>query len=294
MKANGIGSVLIVDGEHVCGIFTERDLLTRVLARQLDPATTLMARVMTRNPDCLHPHDTIAFALHKMSHGHFRHIPLVDEAHRPVGIVSVKDVFWHLVRSVPKYPTEELMAARAEELMRWQLPGLDEFGLDHGREAETDKVLSEAAVHVPISQLDLLPPVSVEGNATVAQAIQRMAECGTGSLLVLKAGELVGILTERDLLMRVAGTRLDLSRTTVADLATECPDAMSPDDLIIDAMAFMEEGGYRRVPVVDKSGRPIGIFSINRVVDRLVEYFPEEILNLPPRLERRMRSREGA
>ena len=99
MQANRIGCVLVCDGQKLVGIFTERDVVMRVLSKGLDVEATDIGEVMTGNPDCLRPEDTIAFALNRMSVGSFRHIPLTDGEGRAVGIISVKDVFGYLVKT---------------------------------------------------------------------------------------------------------------------------------------------------------------------------------------------------
>ena len=53
MTEQACGSVLVYDGDELCGIFTERDLVTRVVGRGLDPSKTRLAEVMTRGPDCI-------------------------------------------------------------------------------------------------------------------------------------------------------------------------------------------------------------------------------------------------
>ena len=97
MRSKRIGCVLVVDGGRLAGIFTERDFLTRVLAKELDADGTPIEKVMTRAPEYLYKDDPVAFALNKMSVGNYRHIPLIDAGHRPVGLVSVKDIFHRLV-----------------------------------------------------------------------------------------------------------------------------------------------------------------------------------------------------
>lgn len=173
------------------------------------------------------------------------------------------------------------------------LPGLDEIGQDDGREAEVETTISEEAVHIPISDFDLAPPVSVVCGTTVRQAVNRMVAFGVGSLLVVDDGKLAGIVTERDILMKLKPNE-NLDDKKIEDIYTPSPKTLSPKSLVIEAMALMDEGGYRRVPVVDDSGIPIGVLSIKRIVDRLVEFFTEEIVNLPPNPVRKMDSREGA
>lgn len=102
MQQERIGCVLVVRGGKLKGIFTERDVLTRVVGRGVDPAKTPVRKVMTADPESLRPTDSIAYALNKMGLGDYRHIPLVDKAQSPVGIISVKDIVNYLVRFFPK------------------------------------------------------------------------------------------------------------------------------------------------------------------------------------------------
>jgi CBS domain-containing protein len=102
MQREHIGCVLVVGADgRLAGIFTERDLLTRVAGRHLDWARERVGDYMTRDPETLRPNDRIAWALNLMSMGGYRHVPLADEAGRPVGVVSVKDVIGLIVDLFP-------------------------------------------------------------------------------------------------------------------------------------------------------------------------------------------------
>lgn len=90
MRQNGVGALLVVDGERLAGIFTERDVLFRVVAEGRSPDTTLLAEVMTRNPRTIAPDRPFAHALHLMYEGEFRHVPVVENG-RPLGMVSARD-----------------------------------------------------------------------------------------------------------------------------------------------------------------------------------------------------------
>jgi CBS domain-containing protein len=95
-------AVLIVDaGGRLAGIFTERDLLTRVIGRGLDPKGTALSAVMTPNPEVLSLRDRVAYAVHCMSVAGYRTVPLVDADRRPVGIVTVSDVIRWLANLFP-------------------------------------------------------------------------------------------------------------------------------------------------------------------------------------------------
>jgi CBS domain-containing protein len=95
-------AVLIVDAAgRLTGIFTERDLLTRVIGRGLEPKGTALSAVMTPNPEVLSLSDRVAYAVHCMSVAGYRTVPLVDADGRPVGIVTVSDVIRWLATLFP-------------------------------------------------------------------------------------------------------------------------------------------------------------------------------------------------
>ena len=81
------GAVLIVDGKRLCGIFTERDLVNRVIAPGLDPAQTTLSEVMTVDLVVIHPDDSHWSALSVMVHNEVRHLPVVEGDH-VLGVVS--------------------------------------------------------------------------------------------------------------------------------------------------------------------------------------------------------------
>jgi CBS domain-containing protein len=90
MKQHNIGALLVVDGSHLCGIFTERDALFRVVAEGRDPGGTNVGQVMTPQPQTIHPDKPFLHALRMMHKGRFRHLPVVEDG-RPLGMVSSRD-----------------------------------------------------------------------------------------------------------------------------------------------------------------------------------------------------------
>jgi CBS domain-containing protein len=104
MRKKGLGVVMVVSRQRprrLVGIFSERDLISRALGMR-GFGRMKIAKVMTRDPEALRPRDSVAFALNKMSVGRFRHVPLVDESHIPVGMVSARDVIDFLVELIPE------------------------------------------------------------------------------------------------------------------------------------------------------------------------------------------------
>jgi CBS domain-containing protein len=91
MKENGVGCLPVVSKTRLVGILTERDILLRVAGKSLDPDRIRASEIMTADPESVEANATLRYALHKMSVGGFRHIPITDEG-CPTGLVSAKNV----------------------------------------------------------------------------------------------------------------------------------------------------------------------------------------------------------
>ena len=100
MRREKMGSILVCQDQQVEGIFTERDLMKRILAVG-KPLTTPVANCMTPHPIAVHPKDSIATAVRRMEEGGYRHLPVVNDAGKPVGILSAKRIIHYLVEHFP-------------------------------------------------------------------------------------------------------------------------------------------------------------------------------------------------
>jgi len=100
MLARRIGAVLVVRNGRAVGIFTERDVLRRVAASDMDQDRPV-GDVMTRDPETLGLDDGIAFALNRMIVGGFRHVPIVDDHGAPIAVLSLREVVAFIVALIP-------------------------------------------------------------------------------------------------------------------------------------------------------------------------------------------------
>ena len=90
MADKQVGALLVVEGEQLVGIFTERDALFRVIASGRDPNSTLLVEVMTPNPKTVAPEKSFGHAMLVMHENGFRHMPVIEQG-KPIGIVSARD-----------------------------------------------------------------------------------------------------------------------------------------------------------------------------------------------------------
>jgi CBS domain-containing protein len=102
--------------------------------------------------------------------------------------------------------------------------------------------------------------VSARPDETVCDAAKRMAEQGCASILVIEDERLLGIFTERDLLVRVAAAGLDLATTKLRDVMTADPETIGAEEPVEDAVRRMDAGAFRHLVVVD-GGRVLGVVS---------------------------------
>lgn len=98
MAERHVGAMLVCEGEAMCGIFTERDMLERVVAADLSPGATLLKDVMTPDPASIAAGDTLLDAIFAMKERLTRHL-LVERGDEVVGIVSVRDLLRAMVDS---------------------------------------------------------------------------------------------------------------------------------------------------------------------------------------------------
>lgn len=100
LRAQRTGAMLVCDGEKLVGIFTERDAL-KVIARSADLSTPV-GEVMSRDPITVPATATVGQSIRVMSEGGYRHLPIVDEAGKPTGVLAVHGIVHYLVDHFPE------------------------------------------------------------------------------------------------------------------------------------------------------------------------------------------------
>jgi CBS domain-containing protein len=125
-------------------------------------------------------------------------------------------------------------------------------------------------------------PRTVETNATVAEAAREMRDGDVGSIVVVENGKVAGIVTDRDVAVRVVAQGLDPDATKVSDAATMRPTTLTVDQSVEDAIKLVREQDIRRIVVV-QDDRPAGIVSLGDLaIERDADSALAEIASEPP------------
>ena len=125
-------------------------------------------------------------------------------------------------------------------------------------------------------------PAIVTPGVSIGDAVERMQQNGGEALLICDGDRLVGILTERDVMLKVLARGVDMD-ASVDRFMTAQPDTLTSDATVEDALRLMERGGYRTIPLAESDCKVVGVLRQQDIVQFVAEAFPQEILNLPPR-----------
>ena len=176
-------------------------------------------------------------------------------------------------------------------------PGLereDVEAFDHEEEQPAETELGSALLRETIKNALSNRGLILDEQTMLDDALRQMREHRQGCILVTRDGKLSGIFTERDVLMKVVGTDIDLERTPLRPYMTRDPVRLPQDAIVAYALNKMCVEGFRHVPLTDEQGRPVGVVSMRDIIEYLSGFFPKDVLNLPPEPTSGFRNREGA
>jgi CBS domain-containing protein len=210
------------------GILTEMDLVRKVLATGLDPTVTMVDRVMASPILTISGDRSMLDASHVMETNHVRHLCVVETG-EIVGIISVRD----LVRSFV--------------------------------DAESGPICDLEKVYRPLSILMATTLATIPSDASLLAAAQLMREKRIGSLLTTEAGEIVGIVTERDLVWKGLASNRHTGSTHVGAVMSSPLLSIDVNRTIRDASKGMAEQGVRHLTVTE-NGKIVGVLSVRDLV----------------------------
>jgi len=136
-------------------------------------------------------------------------------------------------------------------------------------------------------------PLTVQSGIPLREAIARMQDAGGEPAVVCDGQRVVGIVTERDILLRVFGQSVDLDGPVDAVMTAQ-PTMLDAGSSLQEALDAMDRGGFRNLLLTDGDGGLAGLLRQQDILEYVAEAFPQEILNLPPRPHQTMEEPEGA
>ena len=131
-----------------------------------------------------------------------------------------------------------------------------------------------------VIKLAQVPPPSVKADATVLSAAMSMRNARIGAAAVLEGDELVGIFSERDVMLRVVVSRLDPETTTVRDVMTTAVQTVGEEAEAGEALELMVSRHIRHLPVVDSENRVTGLLSVRNLLQHHIEELADQLNSL--------------
>jgi len=272
--------VLVVDDEEgLSGIFTAKDLAYRVTADGLDPHTTPVGQIMTRNPMVTRDTTSATEALQLMVQKHFRHLPVCNEEGNVVGLLDITKVFHEALGKVER-------SSSASEKLYSALAGVQsELGPNMSSNPQAAAMLAYVdALREKTALPDLTTvmdsrtqPATVGPKTTVREVAKIMKERRTTAVCVMEgatagtAPRIAGIFTSKDVVLRVIAAGLDSGRCSVVRVMTPHPDTAPPTLSVHDALKKMHNGHYLNLPVVDSDGRLVAIVDVLKLTYATLE-----------------------
>ncbi|XP_009793090.1 CBS domain-containing protein CBSCBSPB1 [Nicotiana tabacum] len=267
MAARRVDALLLTDSNALlCGILTDKDIATRVIAQEVNIQETPVSKIMTKNPVFVLS-DTLAVeALQKMVLGKFRHLPVVENGE----VVALLDIAKCLYDAIARLER----AAEKGKAIAAAVEGVEKhWGTSGSASSNTFiETLREQMFRPSLSTIisENSKIVTVEPSDTVLATAKKMLECRTSSAIVTVDNKPRGILTSKDLLMRVMAQDLSPESTLVEKVMTPNPECASIDMPIVDALHTMHDGKFLHLPVVDKEGIVVAVLDVLHITHAAV------------------------
>lgn len=258
MAARRADALLLTDSNALlCGILTDKDIATRVVARELNLEETPVSKVMTRNPVFVLS-DTLAVeALQKMVQGKFRHLPVVENGE----VVALLDIARCLYDAIARMERaaekgKAIVAAVEGVEKNW---GSSVSGSNTFMEALRERIFKPSLSTVLSEHSKLL---TVSATDTVLMAAKKMLEFRLNCAIVTLENKPKGILTSKDILLRVIAQNLPPDSTPVERVMTPNPECVTVDTSIVDALHAMHDGRFLHLPVLDREGHVVAVVDV--------------------------------
>ncbi|KAG7560653.1 CBS domain [Arabidopsis thaliana x Arabidopsis arenosa] len=250
MAARRVDACLLTDSSALLsGIVTDKDVATRVIAEGLRPDQTLVSKVMTRNPIFVTSDSLALEALQKMVQGKFRHLPVVENG-EVIALLDITKCLYDAISRMEKAAEQGSALAAAVEGVEKQ------WGSGYSAPYAFIETLRERMFKPALSTIitENSKVALVAPSDPVSVAAKRMRDLRVNSVIISNGNKIHGILTSKDILMRVVAQNLPPELTLVEKVMTPNPECASLETTILDALHIMHDGKFLHLPIIDKDG----------------------------------------
>lgn len=266
MAARRVDALLLTDSNALlCGILTDKDLASRVIAPEVNLEETPVSKVMTRNPVFVLS-DTLAVeALQKMVQGKFRHLPVVENGE----VIALLDIAKCLYDAIARMER----AAEKGKAIAAAVEGVEKnWGTSISVPNTFIETLRERMFRPALSTIipENSKVVTVSPSETVLVVTKKMLESRSGCAVVTVDEKPRGIFTSKDILMRVIAQNLPPDSTLVEKVMTPNPECATIDTPIVDALHIMHDGKFLHLPVVDRDGNIVAVIDVIHITHAAV------------------------
>jgi len=264
----GDASLIVSNEGGLAGIITDTDITRRLVAKNLNAASTSVSLVMTPNPTCVSTTDAAMDAMSTMVENHFRHLPVVDEQGGVVGLLDIAKCLNDAISKLEKSQSKNDDSAQAalHQAMRAQgAQGAQAAALQALLGPLMAQAFGNQAAPTLRSLLAGKPGTVVTSETSVRDAGMLMAERRKAALVV-DNGELVGIFGFKDMMNRVIAKELSVEYTKIVDVMTPNPEAVSPDLTVLEALQTMHDNKFLTLPVCEDDGTVVGLVDVMDVI----------------------------
>ncbi|KAL8200072.1 hypothetical protein R6Q57_011411 [Mikania cordata] len=266
MAARRVDAVLLTDANALLsGIVTDKDIATRLLAEELRPDQTLISKIMTRNPSFVSSDSLAIDALQKMVQGKFRHLPVVEHG-EVIALLDITKCLYDAISRMEKAAEQGSAIAAAVEGVERQ------WGNNFSAPSAFIETLRDRMFKPSLSSIisENSRVATVEVSDPVYVAAKKMQEFHVNSIIIMAGNNMQGILTSKDLLMRVVAQNLSPELTLVEKVMTPNPAYATTGTTILEALHVMHDGKFLHLPVVEKDGSIVACVDVLQITQAAI------------------------
>ncbi|EXB80377.1 CBS domain-containing protein [Morus notabilis] len=257
MAARRVDAVLLTDSN---ALLSGIDIATRVIAEGLRPEQTIVSKVMTRNPIFVTSDSLAIEALQKMVQGKFRHLPVVENG-EVIALLDITKCLYDAISRMEKAAEQGSAIAAAVEGVERQ------WGNNFAAPYAFLETLRERMFKPSLSTIitESAKVAIISPSDPVYVAAKKMREFRVNSVVIVTGNKIQGILTSKDILMRVVAQNLSPELTLVEKVMTPSPECVTVETTILDALHIMHDGKFLHLPVLDKDGYVVACVDVLQI-----------------------------